>query len=473
MTQACVIGVDIGSSAVKATAFNEDWIATGEGRRSYSETRGPCGEVTLSVRDVLAKSREAIGECFEAASRTCKDARFALSIASVGEILVPVDANGHPLADAILNGDARLSGARQWWSERIDPALLHETTGLPMRDTWAANVVGHHLRAGLRPARFLTFEDMIVAALGVRPQMSLSLAARSMMLELRAREWSSQILDVLGIDAASLPPVSLPGRVLGTTARGNEWGLPAGIVVASGGHDQFCAAVGTGASPAIPMWSTGTVDSFATLKSDVSQASALPQYEVDDGVYMRTVPNLNGGRVLSWLSRLLNTDRIEQFVDDCERPERLLVVPTFGTTGAPDFDPDSTGMVVGLTYADNAASLAAAAVEGIVLETRQAVLSSGIDLAGCEAITVAGGSARSSRWLGLKADAFGLPVLRRRHVDAGIVGAAMLARRALDGTRVDVEHANPRLDMVLPTSEGMQRMDRQAARYASLRHKSR
>jgi xylulokinase len=376
------------------------------------------------------------------------------------------------LADAMLNGDARLGGARQWWSDRIALPLLQDITGLPMRDTWSANVVRHHLEAlgRDRPALFLTFEDLVVSSIGVRARTSLSLAARSMMVDRRSRRWSPAIMDILGLDEAAMPSLALPGEILGTTGSDNDWGLPAGTIVASGGHDQFCAAVGSGATTTIPMWSTGTVDSFVTLTNDAPLGmSALPQYEVDDGLYTCTIPNLNGGRALSWLSGLFRVERIEEAFVGRDPPERILVLPTFGTTGAPDFDPGRTGGVLGLSYTDTGETIAAAVVEGIVLETRQAIMGSGFDPASFEAIAVAGGSAQSRRWLGLKANALNLPVMRRSNVDAGTVGAAMLARQAIDGRRANIDQANPLVDTILPSGDGVDRMMRQAARYEALR----
>ncbi len=477
MNEGVVLGVDVGSSAVKVTAFDENWVPVAQARRAYSEIRGERGEIELSVAKVIARAHAAISQCCVEVRAVSEKPILAISIACLGEALVPVDHAGMALAKAMLTGDARMGGAAAWWESRFDLASLHQLTGLPMRDIWSANIVRHHIATLGRKkiGKFLTIEDLLVASLGGTPRTARSLASRSMMVDHRSGEWAPRVLELLGIDEGNLPNIADPGTVLGVVPRKGDMPLPAGVSIVSGGHDQFCAAIGSGASATMPMWSTGTVDSFTMLtterprsspKADVDQ---LPHCQVDKNLYVRSIPNLNAGRALNWLVGILGIEDVGALIDESDPPERLLVVPTLGVTGAPDYDSNQTARIYGLSYADGRASLAAAMVEGIVLETRHAVVNSGVELSGFSGITVAGGASQSRRWMQLKAEAFGLPVICRRFFDAGCVGTAIFARQAIDGVRPEVDRVNPVVSESLPSTEGTGRLDRQSTRYARLR----
>jgi len=469
VTAGLCIGVDIGSSGAKAMAFDRNWAVVGSGRRSYRPRLGLDGAVALDVPDLLRAVEEAVAECLAMAFQGSQTSPVVIAFACLGEAIVPVGADGVPLAEAMLTADARLAGASAWWSERFDPLWLRAHTGLPLRDSWAANAILFHQRR-VSATQYWSVADVVTASLGLVPRMARSLASRSLLVEQATGAWSPDLLAAMALPRTALPDIADPGTVIGEIRDSNRMGLPRGSLLAVGGHDQFCAATGCGATRERPMWSTGTVDSFTVLSdAPAPGAVAVPSYQVDRTLFASPVANLNAGRVLTWLSDMLGVSDIGSVVALTDQPERLLMCPTLGTAGAPDFSPGFTGAFIGLRYEDGRADLVGAAIEGIVLETRRAVQSSRLDLAQVEAIVAAGGGALSARWLRLKAEAFDRPVLRRLHADAGCVGAAMLACQARDGVRPLIEDANPVISRSLPSAAGRERFERQAERYDVLR----
>jgi sugar (pentulose or hexulose) kinase len=266
-------------------------------------------------------------------------------------------------------------------------------------------------------------------------------------------------MSTVGINAQQLAAVHLPGQPVGTISHGagEAFGLPNGTVIAGGGHDQFCNALGSGATSHQPMWSTGTVDSVTFLvdRPPADLHPSVPCYPVDHDRYSVPFANLNGGAALAWLARLFGKDPAALLADAVYDPGRLWVLPLFGVTGAPDYDTDASGTLHGLRYSDTRASIAAALVEGVVLETRYALEANGAPLKQIQAVNLAGGGAQSRYWADLKASALHCPAYIRRHFDAGCVGAAMLAWEALTGQRPDIEQTNAVVDVVEPSASEM------------------
>ena len=459
-----VLGLDVGSSGAKLVAFAEDWTVLFEGARRYPILRGDARRAELDVGALVGAIGELVAQC----ARKIDHRIDALCTAAIGEAIVPVDRAGVPLANALLTADARLEGSAALWCP--DEAALHRLTGLPRRDVWSGNAMRHHLAAsyGARVAGFRAVDDLVVAALGVLPRMALSQASRTMLLDRRTGGWNDRQMAAAGIAETLLTGPALPGETLGRTT-GSRWGLAEGTFVVCGGHDQHLAAIGAGAGPDRPLWASGTVDAVTFVREPAGD-TPMPgvDYRVAPRTAVRPVPNLNGGQALAWTMSLLGTDD-HGLIETAPLPDDPIVLPTLGTTGAPDFDVEATATIAGLSYRHDRAAIARATVEGIVLETMTALIGVDAPIADARAVSVAGGGARSGQWCALKAAAFDRPVERRRHVDCGAVGAALLARRALDAQRGDCERANPLVEVVPPDPSLRDHLLARGERYAALR----
>ena len=448
--------------------FAPDWSVLHRAARGYSATRDVDGAVTLDVAALLASVEALVAECAAAAPIE------ALAVTAIGEAIVPVDERGRPLADAMLTADARLRGSGAAWTGTIGADRVHRLTGLPLRDAWSGNAMRHHLAApyGSRIAGFRTIDDVVAGRLGnaqdMTPRMALSHASRTMLLERATASWSRDLLDASGVPAALLPEIAMPGETLGRMAAPG-FGLAKGTRIVCAGHDQHVAAIGAGASPMRPLWASGTVEAVTRLRTPPGDAPMVGvDYKVTRDASVRPAANLNGGQALAWLRSLLAQNGFDA-LDDAPRADDPIVVPTLGTTGAPDFRTDVSATIVGLRYATDHATLLRVMAEGITMETRRAVLGSGHDVDDVDAFVLAGGGTRSDGWNRLRAAAFDRPVIRRRHADCGCVGAAMLARAALGDAATDVERANPVLTVSRPDADLRERFLRRAERYEELR----
>jgi xylulokinase len=216
-------------------------------------------------------------------------------------------------------------------------------------------------------------------------------------------------------------------------------------VLAAGGHDQACAALGAGViRPGLAMVSTGT----AEVVEVALESPALDNRLADGGisVYRHVVPGLHltmtlnhsGGLLLRWFRDTLGRWQVEQgaitaqdaydllLADAPAGPTGLLLLPHFAGSGTPTLDTQSKGALLGLTFGTTQGEIAKAILEGLTFELRtnlDLLAASGAPVAELRAV---GGGARSPLWLQLKADICNIPLAVPQVTEAACLGAAVL-----------------------------------------------
>jgi xylulokinase len=258
---------------------------------------------------------------------------------------------------------------------------------------------------------------------------------------------------------AEVPPVD--ETIVGTVdkAIAGQLGITNDVLVARGGHDQACAALGSGViEPGLAMVSTGTAEVV-----EVAMASPVVDRKLREGnisVYRHVVPDLylamtlnhSGGLSLRWLRDTLCQDKCTEaarmgvdaydlmLAGATDGPTDLLVLPHFSGAGTPLLDTRSKGAILGMTFATTQADIAKAILEGLTFELRtnlELLKSAGIRL---DELHTVGGGARSGLWLQLKADICQIRLRVPQVTEAACLGAAILASVAA-GTYPNVSAA--------------------------------
>ncbi len=458
-----VIGLDIGTTGCKAAVFSDEWHLVASASREYSVLTPYPHWAEQDAERVWQLAMETLTQ---AVGQSKADPPKALALSVQGEAIIPVDETGRPIRHAILGMDTRTTAENDWLAETFGPETLFQRTGMPMH---TMNTVTKllWLRRNESPlwrcaARFLLYEDYFLRRLTGRAIISHCLASRTQMYDLGTSAWATDILDRCEIDQgrlAELLPVgeSVAGTLDGAVAR--QTGLPRSVLVAVGGHDQACAALGSGViRPGLAMVSTGTAEVVEVAMG--SPVVALKLREGNISVYRHVVPGLylamtlnhSGGLVLRWFRDTLCQDcivRAAQTGQDAydlllagapEGPTDLLVQPHFAGAGTPSLDTRSKGAIVGLTFATTQAEIAKAILEGLTFELRSNLdflREAGVALGELHAV---GGGARSRMWLQLKADICRMRLRVPRVTEAACLGAAILAAVAV-GRYPDIAEA--------------------------------
>lgn len=439
-----LMGVDIGTSSCKAVVFSESGRMLASAAQDYSPTFLEGGRVEMDAHALWRAAAWAIRE----AAAQARDPVVGLTISSHGETFVPVDPRGEPMGPAILNADNRAAAEAAEWEQGFGRRRTFEITGTVVHPAFPLLKLrwlrSHQPELFRRAARFASVSDYALLRLGLPPYIGHSLASRFLLFDVRRHCWSEEILTAAGLSPEQLPIPAPAGAVAGRLSAGAaaELGLRAGTLVAVGGHDQACGAVGMGAiRPGMVSDSLGSyecvvhVDDHPRLDEAALAANLNSYCHVVPGHYI-TIVYFPSGMMVKWYCDLLSGEEAANSPADLYEqleakappgPTGLCITPHLIGSATPHFDSRATGAIVGLTPATDRYQLYKGILEGIASEL--AIVTE--VLAGVvgpfDAIRASGGGARSALGLRLRATITGRRIQTLESPEAVCLGAALLA----------------------------------------------
>ena len=446
-----LIGLDLGTTALKCAAYEEDGTLVANATREYSLlTPAPSiVEVHPSTywSEIVSAMHDLLGQSGIDAKRVA-----ALGISAQGETLIPMRADGDPAYNAIVWLDGRATDESDELAERFDAQEFYEVTGQPaMLPTWPAAKIlwlaRHEQHTFEQVARFLLIEDYFLWRLTGEYVSEGSLLTSTCYWDFRTKLWWPEMLDALGIDESRLPAIVEPGTAVGKLLPpvARELGLPSATIACTGALDQACGAIGVGTvGPGRFSENTGAAVALcATLDAprlDPSRRMPCHYHGVPDTYMFHTFTS--GGVVLRWfrdrfaeaersVAASMGLDAYDLLAQEAGTiaagAEGLVVIPHLQGAMAPESNANARGAVVGLSLRHGRAHMARAILESIAFVVRRNIeVLEDLDVAVPE-IRALGGGARSPLWKQIEADVTQRPVLTTRQPDAATLGAAILA----------------------------------------------
>jgi xylulokinase len=487
------IGLDIGTTSVKACVFDEVGNVKGYAFREYGVVCTEPGMAEQDAEEVWRLTGEVLKESV-AASETRDIA--ALSTSVQGDAIIPIDRDGNAIGPAILGMDYRSADQAKQAGELMGERALFDRTGMrphPMnaivKMLWLKVLRG---QVYAKSWKLVTYADFVSDRLCGEPVIDQTMASRSMGFDLATGGWAGDPISRLGLDVGRLSPIRPSGTTVGTI-RGElaeRLALPRDLRIVTGGHDQCCAALGAGVvGEGRGVFSTGTAEVFSAAfvkKPDptVMFESYYPLYlHVVAGRFFTFALNHTGGILLRWYRETLGVpeasaaqgrggDAYDEIVAAMPAgPSPVMVQPHFNGSGTPLCDLASRGAIVGLTLATTRHDIAKAIIEGLCFElriNRDRMAQAGIRL---DEFVAVGGGAKSAAWLQLKADIMGSPIRTLVVREAACLGAGLLALAAA-GAYASAEEAARAIvrtrDTYEPRPEDRRRYDERYAAYQEL-----
>jgi len=443
-----LLGLDIGTTGCKAIVFDVEGNILGSAYREYPLVHPRPGWTELDATLVWSRVEESIRQAVGNAGP--HDPVKALALSTQGEAVCPVDQEGNALANSIVTFDNRAVDQATRLAASLGSEAIFRMSGQPLHPMGTINKIAWWKEN--RPDiydnawKFLCYEDLAFARLGLPPTMDFSMAARTMAFDIQNQRWSPEILAVFGIDERKLPRIAPSGTVVGIIPDNvcERLGLPSGVLAITGGHDQPCGALGAGAvTQGRAMYAIGTVECVTpALESFLPDlgSQGFPCYpHVIPNMFVTLGFNFGGGSILRWYRDVfgqLESSRAQAAGQDVydvilgpvdTTPGDLMLLPHFAGTGTPWLDPMSKGAILGFTLDTSKESLVKAILEGTTYEialNTEAMTGAGLKLNELRAI---GGGAKSAKWLQIKADILGIPLVTLSVSEAACLGAAILA----------------------------------------------
>jgi gluconokinase len=438
-----VVGLDVGTTAVKAVAFDpaSSWRATAV--RGYPLLSPEPGQQVQDLAVILSATLDALAECVAATS----GARvLAVSVSTAMHGLLALDADRRPITPLVTWADSRAAAEARALRADGSARELQQITGTPVHpmspltklmwfrrcapDTWA------------RARWWAGLKDLVLRELTGRLVTELSSASATGLLDLAASAWSPLALSYAGVAADRLPEVLSPAALLELApATAARVGLPAGTPVVAGAADGPLGNLGTGALAA------GTAGLSLGTSGAVRMVVDRPRTDPDGRLFCYALtPDAwvvggaisNGAHVISWAGRALAPDLagsseatlLELAAAVPAGSEGLVMIPYLVAERAPLWDPDVPGAYLGLQRGHGRGHLVRAAVEGVALQLAT-VVDLLDDVEPVREVRATGGAFRSPLWRSAVAAAIDRPVVFTDDAGGSALGAAALAWLAL------------------------------------------
>jgi glycerol kinase len=356
-------------------------------------------------------------------------------------------ATGAPIHNAIVWQDRRTAErCRELKAAGLEEKVAAKT-GLLLDPYFSATklswILGHVPGARARAERgelcFGTIDSWLIFKLtnGKVHASDVTNASRTMLLNLKTLGWDAEMLALFDIPAAMLPEVR---DCAGDFGVAEQLG---GIAIKGVAGDQQAAAFGQACFKPGDVKSTyGTgcfalVNTGATVPSSANRLLATSAYRVGaDTAYAIEGSIFIAGAVVQWLRDALgvirSAEEIEALAKIAKPAAGLYFVPAFTGLGAPYWDPDARGAILGLTRDMGAAEIARAALDSVCYQTRDLLEAMARDmksagLAAPAALKVDGGMVKNDWFCQRLADLTGLTVDRPKVTETTALGAAYLA----------------------------------------------
>ncbi len=431
------LGIDLGTSGVKAVLFSEDGQILCTESESYPLYQPHNGWAEQDPLDWKNGTFEVLKRI---AAAVPKEEILGIGVSGQMHGLVALDANGEPLCNSLIWCDQRTKDAVEEIERTIGKErYLELTLNAPNTSFTLSKLLWlrqHRPEIYSKMHKVLLPKDYINYCLTGQFATDVSDASGTGYFDVTNRTWSKEILEVFSIPESILPNVFESAEKIGTVspAVAKKLGLSASTAVAAGAGDQAAAALGGGIleenTSTISLGSSGVV--FTALKKPCFDPLGRTHtfcHAVPGMWHMMGVTQACGLSV-SWFkenfAKALSFAQLEEKAKE-EDTTGLLYLPYLMGERTPHLDADCRGAFTGLSAQHNVYTLYKALLEGICFSLKDCfslIENTGIRLS---SVRVCGGGTKSPLWLSLLADILEHPLQTSESAESGALGVAMLA----------------------------------------------
>ncbi|MDO9004849.1 MAG: glycerol kinase GlpK [Aquabacterium sp.] len=449
---ALILALDQGTSSSRSIVFDERGQILAQAQREIRQIYPRPGWVEHDPIELWTSQRDtALAALQQAQARghALSDVR-AIGITNQRETTVLWRRDtGEPIAHAIVWQDRRTETLCAEWRERGLSDTIRSKTGLVIDPYFSGtklkwlldHVDGARTAAERGELAFGTVDSWLLWQLtgGRVHATDVSNASRTLLFNIHTQQWDEELLTLLDIPPSLLPSVHPSSHAFGVAEVDSLKGLPIGGIAgdqqaALFGQAGFNAGLakntyGTGCFMLMHTGGLAQPSANGLLTTAAAQVGPHAQYALEGSVFI-------GGAVVQWLRDGLQAIRaaseVQSLAESVPDSGGVIFVPAFTGLGAPYWDSDARGAIVGLTRGSTVAHIARAALESIAFQSAALLLAMSRDAvaAGGHPVTelrVDGGACVNNLLMQFQADLLGIPVVRPKVVETTALGAAFLA----------------------------------------------
>jgi xylulokinase len=436
-----VIGIDLGTSSVKAILVSEKGEIYREVSKSYPLIQPKAGYSEQDPEEWVIKTKEALKELVEHFDGDVRDIQ-GISFSGQMHGLVLLGDKDQPIRNAILWNDTRTTKQCRRIIEVLGENQLYQWTKNPALEGFTLPkllwVQEHEPENFSRIKTFLLPKDYLRFRMTNAVHSEYSDAAGTLLLDIKNKTWSREICEAFSIDPTICPPLvdsaECVGRLNEDFARAT--GLSSETKVFAGGADNACGAIGAGiTSPGKTMCSIGTSGVILTFEADASPVYGgnvhFFNHAVKDAFYSMGV-TLSAGYSLDWYKQRFASEMgFDELLKEAETvspgSDGLLFAPYLVGERTPHGDARIRGSYIGIDALHERAHFTRAVLEGVTFSLNESIEILRASGKTIDTIVSIGGGAKSRVWLQIQADIFNARIIKLKSEQGPALGAAILA----------------------------------------------
>lgn len=479
-----MLAIDAGTTGVTALLLDAKRRVEARAYQEFQQYYPHPGWVEHDAREILDAAIRAGREALREARVVAKD--VVIGITDQRETTVLWErASGKPLHRAIVWQDRRTSKrCRELESEaeaiRAKTGLVTDPYFSATKLEWLLqNVDGAAAQAAKGKLAFGTIDAWLAWSLTGKHVTDDTNASRTMLFDIHRSRWDPDLLELFGVPESLLPQVVPSSGSIGPVRDGPLEGAElAGLV-----GDQQAALFGQGCTrkgETKNTYGTGCfllqhtgVDAVASrhglLTTRAASTDGTPQYALEGSVFV-------GGAAVQWLRdglKLIDSSpEVNDRAAEGDDTAGVVVVPAFAGLGAPYWDAEARGAILGLTRGSSRRHVARATLESIAHQSHDVLEAMEKDSgAPLPELRVDGGASQSDILMQAQADLLQRPVVRPAMVETTALGAAALAASATDiwGNDALAAEDDARFEPQMAPDEARARIHRWRAAVAAVR----
>ncbi|CAN5502881.1 FGGY family carbohydrate kinase [soil metagenome] len=429
-----LLGIDIGTTATKAIVLDSEGGVLAQAERP----------VTLHS-DHPGWAEEDVDEWWRNVAALCRELASGREIAAVGvsgmvPCVVLQDEDGTPLRPSIQQNDARATAEISELAGQLAGARVLERTGSAITQQSVAPTVRWLQRnepeTWLRTRTIAGSYDTIVRQLTGERSVEMNWALESGLYDLETSDWAADILAMVDLDPALLPPVRRPDEIVGEVRplAAEATGLPLGTPVVAGSADHVASAFAAGLvrEGDLLVKLGGAGDILLTTDQPLLDRRLYLDFHLRPGLYLPNGCMATSGSFIRWFqARMANGESLARL--DAEAASSnpgaggVVALPYLLGEKTPLHDPEARGAFTGLSLATTRGDLFRAVLEGIAFGFRHH-LDVFAELGQVpHRVRVTNGGARSRLWTQVTADVLGVPLETLTAHAGSALGAAFAA----------------------------------------------
>ncbi|WP_129731696.1 xylulokinase [Ectobacillus funiculus] len=436
-----VIGIDLGTSAVKILLINQNGEVCHEVSKSYPLIQEKSGYSEQNPEEWVEKTAQGLAELVQKFQGNVDDIE-GISFSGQMHGLVLLDEEHQVLRNTILWNDTRTTEQCRQINEIVGTDRLLEITKNPALEGFTLPkllwVKQYEPEVFEKAHVFMLPKDYLRYRMTGEIHSEYSDAAGTLLLNVSKKTWSTEICELVGIKSELCPPLVESHQLVGTiTSDFANWtGLSESVKVFAGGADNACGAIGSGilseGRTLCSIGTSGVVLSYEERNDQDFQGKVHYFNHGEENAFYTMGVTLAAGYSLSWFKdTFAEKEKFEQLLQGIDQvpvgANGLLFTPYLVGERTPHADSVIRGSFIGMDASHKRRDFVRAVLEGITFSLNESIEIFRENGKTIDTIVSIGGGAKNEAWLQIQADIFNANIVKLSSEQGPGMGAAMLA----------------------------------------------